>query len=421
MKIKGGALAENPNYRWHVVGMLWLIVFFNYADRQGITAVFPLLQREMGLSDLQLGMVGSAFAWTYGLAAPFAGMLVDRAPRNRIVLAGLTVWSLICALTAAAWNAPSLLICRAAEGLGETFYFPASMSMLADYHPPRTRSRALGLHQSGVYAGIIVGSAASGLIGQYMGWRWSFIILGALGILLAAVLRFTLHEPPRGQREQEAITNRELLRLIIATPTARYLLGGFLCANFVTITVMVWMPKHCYDKFGLSLPVAGLAATLFVQLGSAVGSILGGRLADSLAARWHGGRAAVQAAGLVLAAPFVWLSGSCTTVGMLVTSLALLGLFKGFYEANIFASMFDVMPASSRGRMVGVMNMVAWLGAGGTAPVIVGYVAGKTSLSHAIASAASVYVVGSVLLVAAAFSVGKDRGRAGDQLSSGLL
>jgi MFS family permease len=112
--------------------MLWWIAFFNYADRQAIFSVFPLLEREMHLSQSQLGLLGSSFAWVYGLAAPFAGMLIDRIRRKSAILGGIQAWSLICMATALARSLGQLLAFRAAEGLGETFYFPASMSLISD-------------------------------------------------------------------------------------------------------------------------------------------------------------------------------------------------------------------------------------------------------------------------------------------------
>src|SRR6476660_4627628 len=112
--------------KWRLVAMLWCVAFCNYADRQAIFSVFPLLQREMHLTPVQLGLLGSGFAWVYGLAAPLAGLVVDRVSRRRVILAGLHAWSLICMATALSRTSLQLFLFRAAEGLGETFYFPAS-------------------------------------------------------------------------------------------------------------------------------------------------------------------------------------------------------------------------------------------------------------------------------------------------------
>ena len=187
-----------PSYKWRIVAMLWCISFFNYADRQAIFSVFPLLEREMHLTPVQLGLLGSGFAWVYGLAAPLAGIVVDRARRKTVILGGLHAWSVICLATVVSRNFTHLFLFRAAEGLGETFYFPASTSMLSDYHGSLTRSRALGLHQTAVYMGTIGGGFFAGLIAEAYGWRWSFVVFGGLGVLLGVVLTRFLVEPPRG-------------------------------------------------------------------------------------------------------------------------------------------------------------------------------------------------------------------------------
>src|SRR5215470_3745701 len=211
----------SSRYKWHVVLMLWWIAFFNYADRQAIFSVFPLLQKEMNLSTLQLGLLGSSFAWVYGLCAPFAGRIVDRVRRKTAILGGLQTWSIICMATALSRNFTHLFAFRAAEGLGETFYFPASMSLVSDYHGKQTRSRALGAHQTSVYMGTIAGGFFAGLIAQNYGWRWSFVVFGGLGVLLGLALRNALIEPPRGAGGPEAkLSMGEFLREVWGSPTA---------------------------------------------------------------------------------------------------------------------------------------------------------------------------------------------------------
>src|SRR6266852_4146355 len=294
------------NYKWHVVTMLWWIAFFNYADRQAIFSVFPLLKKEFALDQVWLGLLGSSFAWVYGLSAPFAGAIVDRVRRKSAILGGLHAWSIICMATALSRNFSALVFFRAAEGLGETFYFPASMSLLSDYHGPATRSRALGIHQTSVYIGTIAGGFFAGLIGQHYGWRWSFIVFGGLGILLGLVLNRWLIEPKREQWDKAAaLPAKSPLKEIWLNPTALLLMGAFLCANFVALVLLSWMPNFLYEKFHLNLATAGLTATLFVQLASMIGSPLGGWSADILRRKMPGGRMLVQAVGLLCGAPFV--------------------------------------------------------------------------------------------------------------------
>ncbi len=393
------------HYKWYAIAMLWWIAFFNYADRQAIFSVFPLLKKEFTLDRVQLGLLGSAFAWIYGLGAPLAGAIVDRVRRKSAILGGLHAWSIICMATALSRNFGTLLFFRAAEGLGETFYFPASMSLLSDYHGPATRSRALGLHQTSVYVGTIAGGFFAGLIGQQYGWRWSFIVFGALGIILGFVLNRWLIEPERGASEDPPIAAAprmpfgEFARVVWRTPTALILMAAFLCSNFVATVLLSWMPKFLYDKFHLSLAAAGLTATVFVQLASMAGSPLGGWMADALRRRTPAGRMVVQAAGVLCGAPFVVMCGLTSSTTWLIVSLTAWGLFKGMYDANIFASLFDVIRPEARGSAAGYMNMVGWLGGGGTAPIVIGYVAQHRTLGFAIAATAGVYVLAGALLI----------------------
>ena len=407
--------SANKNYKWYVIGMLWWIAFFNYADRQAIFSVFPLLSKEFHLSNLQLGLLGSSFSLVYGLFAPFAGNIVDRVRRKSAILAGLHIWSFVCMATALSRNFTHLLIFRAAEGLGESVYFPASMSLVSDYHGKLTRSRAMGTHQTSVYMGTIAGGFFAGLIGQHYGWRYSFVIFGACGILLGLGLNKFLIEPQRGASDRtdlganasaHAAAPRmriiDFLKVIWGTPTVLLLMAAFMCENFTAMVLFTWMPTFLYEKFHMTLAMAGLTATLYVQLTSMLGSPMGGWLADTLRKRTPGGRIWVQALGIFFEAPFAAWCALTGSVQWLIVSLILWGICKGFYEANIFASAFDVLRPEARGTAAGFMNMMGWLAGGSTAPLVVGYLSERIGLSQAMALTALSYVIASVLLATAA-------------------
>ncbi|MGH9621216.1 MAG: MFS transporter [Bryobacteraceae bacterium] len=390
------------DYKWRVVAMLWAVSFFNYADRSAIFTLFPLLQQEMHLSAVQLGLLGSSFAWVYGLLGPFSGNLVDRISRKKAVLGGLYIWSVIAACTSLARGFHQLLGFMAAEGVGESVYYPASMSMISDYHGSETRSRAMGTHQTSVYVGTIAGGFFAGLIGEHFGWRWSFVVFGCLGMILGLFLLRWLREPHRTPAQikssSEKLSLARFFRILGRRPAAMLLLGGFCCANFVAMVLLSWMPKFLYDRFGLSVALAGLSATLFVQFASMCGSPLGGWLADRRRAKHRGGRIAVQSAALLCGAPFILICSQTTSMVIVAAALAGWGLFKGIYDANIFASMYDVIPPETRGTAAGVMNMVGWLG-GGAAPVTIGLLAEKVGLSTALSCTTGVYLIGSLVLL----------------------
>jgi MFS family permease len=407
--------ATSARYKWYVVAMLWWMAFFNYADRQAIYSVFPLLAKDFHLSRVQLGMLGSSFALVYGIAAPFVGNIIDRVRRKTAILTGLQTWSLICMATALSRNFTSLIFFRAAEGLGETAYFPASMSLISDYHGKATRSRAMGTHQTSVYVGIIAGGFLAGLIAKHLGWRAAFLIFGGCGVLLGLVLQRFLIEPERGAADLADLAAgalphkhvrmpvREFVRLILGRPTVLLLMAAFMCENFTAMVIFTWMPTFLYEKFHLDLPMAALTATLYIQVTSLLGSPLGGWMADSLRRRLPGGRILVQALGIFLEAPFAVLCALTGNMGWLIAGLLFWGFFKGLYEANIFASVFDVIRPEARGTATGFMNMMGWLAGGGTAPVLVGWLSERYGLSIAIATAASAYWVAALLLAVAAF------------------
>ncbi len=200
------------------------------------------------------------------------------------------------------------------------------------------------------------------------------------------------------------------LRDLSKSPPALLLLFGFCCANFGAMVLLSWMPKFLYDRFGLSVALAGLSATIFVQFASMCGSPLGGWMADHLQMKRPGGRIAVQAAALFCGAPFILICSRTRSATVLAGALVIWGLFKGIYDANIFASLFDVIPPEARGTGAGVMNMVGWLGGGGLAPVTIGFLAQRIGLAAALGCTAGVYVLGgTVLLIASRLLVGAPR------------
>ena len=322
-------------YKWWVVAMLWFVCLFNYADRQAIFSVFPLLKQEMNLSDVQLGVVGSAFMWVYAFGAPLAGMIGDRFNRKALILGGLIFWSVVTVATALSTSYWQLVLCRALEGLGETFYFPASMSMLSDYHGKETRSRAMGMHQSSVYAGTILGGALSGYMGQHFGWRSSFVLFGSLGTVLGFVLLLLLKEPQRTKSEEtvEAAAPAggiaATLKGIFASPMAPVLMTIFVGANFVAMVFLTWMPSFLFRKFNLTLTMAGLSGTAYLQIASVLGVLTGGVLADKLVRKHPGGRMIAQCIGLAGGIPFLFLTGWTVTVPTVVPGHGRLRLLQG--------------------------------------------------------------------------------------------
>jgi MFS family permease len=435
------------NYKWFVVAILWFVCFFNYADRQAIFSVFDPIKGEMRLSDAQLGVIGASFMWVYAAAAPLAGLIGDRFRRKTLILGGLIFWSLITVATAFSKNYTQLALCRALEGFGEAFYFPASMSLLSDYHGRDTRSRAMAFHQSSVYAGTIAGGSVAGVMADHFGWRSSFYLFGWFGVALGLALLLFLKEPKRGQAERvenldrvdilaearallkqsrarflilvyigasvatcglvKATANRILIMgslaavgvlMLIKTPMERVLILVFVGANFVAMIFLTWTPTYLKREFGMSLSMAGLSATAYLQIASVLGVITGGVLADRLAKKHRGGRMMAQSLGLLAGAPFIFLAGWTLSIPTLVLALAGFGYFKGMYDANIWASLHDVVRPERRATAVGVMNAIGWLG-GGAGTYAIGVAAPIYGMSECLSANSLVYLVVGLLMI----------------------
>jgi len=418
----GKSPALPPSYKWALVGMLWFICFFNYADRLAISSVLKLIGGEFDFNKRQLGLITAMFMWVYAIASPFAGSVGDRFRRKSVILVGLYAWSLITSATAWCRNLTQFVAVRGLEGLGEAFYFPASMSLVSDYHGPKTRSRAMGIHQTSVYAGSILGPALAawlagpwGAQGKYE-WRVPFYIFGVLGILLGLFLARFIHEARRGQADVGLMAQtgspqppprslgeqiRELLgfmRAVVRIPTALILLAVFAGANYVATVFMAWGPMFLGETFHTSLAMGALAATTPLYVANMFGSVLGGFLADLVARRLHSGRMLIQAAGLLVGGPFIYLAGSGESLHICMVGLFGFGLCKGIYDSNIWASLYDVIRPEKRASATGVGNMIGWIG-GGLGPIVVGNMAERVGLGRAIALSSGIYLTVGLLMV----------------------
>ncbi len=405
--------------------MLWFVCFFNYADRQAIFSVFPRLKDEFGFDKVQLGLIGSAFMWVYALAAPVAGFVGDRWRRKHLILGGCVFWSFVTMLTGSCGKLWHFVSVRALEGLGETFYFPASTSLISDYHGVRTRSRALAFHNSSVYLGTIAGGWLGAWFAVHSGWRSGFYFFGGAGILLALVLYRFLREPARGQADFDPaqldqaaasapLTWCEVGLVFFRNRTALLLLAAFLGANFVAAIFLTWTPTFLVEKFHFQLASAGFSGSVFIHLASAMSVPFGGWLADRWARRHPGGRMLVQALGLLAGSVFVFLVGTTARVGVLLVVMSLFGLCKGLYDSNIFAAIFDVVEPRARGTAAGIMNTVGW-GGGALGPLVVGWISAHgrratemENMSEAIAFCSVIYIFAAALLFLAAARARRD-------------
>jgi MFS family permease len=389
--------------KWRVVAMLWTVCWLNYADRQAIFALFPLLRTEFGVDSVRLALLGSSFMWVYALSGPLAGWAGDRLSRRGLILSGLVLWLLVTVATILSRSFWQMVILRAFSGLAEAVYFPAAMSLIAAWHGSETRSRAMSVHQSAVYAGTIGGGVLAAMIGERFGWRSSFFLFGSAGMAILVLLLFFLKEPERAQASETAIKMPALallkltLRDTLVQPLAHRLVLAFMGANFVAMIFLVWLPSFLKDKFAMSLSMAGVSATVYLQLAAVAGVLCGGALADVWAAKSRGGRMRTQAIGLLAGTPFLFLTGWSPSMVLLIVGMIGLGFFKGIYESNIWASLYDVVRPECRATAVGLMNSLGWLG-GGIAPLAIAAASKHFSMSLCLSATSLIYALAGCLL-----------------------
>jgi MFS family permease len=387
-------------YKWFVIAILWFVCFLNYADRQAIFVLFPLLRSEFRLSGVQLALLGSSFMWMYALFGAFAGWLGDRFSRRGCIIGGLSLWLCVTAATIVSRSYWQLVLLRSLSGVAEAVYFPAAMSLISSYHGPETRSRAMSVHQSAVYAGTVGGGVLSSVLGERLGWRSSFLFFGLIGLVLIFVLLSWLREPQRTIADGSAdftSSARRTANEVLASPLVMRLIAAFIGANFVAMIFLVWLPSFLFDKFHMSLTMAGVSATAYLQAASVVGVVTGGVLGDRLATCDRGGRMRTQALGLSAGVAFLFLMGWTHSISMLVGAMICVGYCKGIYESNLWAALHDVVRPEVRASAVGIMNSLGWLG-GGAAPLAIAAASQHFGMSVCLSAVSLIYAGSAGLL-----------------------
>jgi predicted MFS family arabinose efflux permease len=359
---------DGKHYKWLLVALLWVVALLNYLDRQVIFSVFPLLKAELKVSDVQLGFLGTAFLWVYGVLSPFGGYLADQFGRRRVILVSLAVWSAVTWWTGHSRDYVELLAARGLMGISEACYLPAALALIADYHGDQSRSKATGLHQSGLYAGIALGGGMGGWMGDRYGWRAAFVVLGIAGLAYAVVLLFGLKESP--ERRSLAADGRPLLSSLGELMTSRAFLVVVAVNSLVSTAywcVYTWLALYLFERFQMSLTVAGFSSTFYIQVASFGGILLGGWIADSWAKTDPRGRALTQTIGLAAAGPFLFLIGTTGSEFVLLPCLVLFGLGRGFYDCNLMPVLCQIVSPRLRATAYGVLNCTSCLVGGGMA------------------------------------------------------
>jgi MFS transporter, Spinster family, sphingosine-1-phosphate transporter len=290
------------------------INFLNYMDRYVGAAVAPLIKKEFGLSDGQVGLLGSAFLLVYAVAALPFGYWADRGVRRTVIGIGVTIWSLATLFTGFSRSFVQLFASRAVLGVGEASYYPAGTSLISDYFPKNQRGRVMSIWSAGSTLGIAVGFAGGGYIADKFGWRDAFFFAAVPGILFA-LLAFAMREPLRGSVEergpamkQTQDANLHTFLGLMRIPTLRATILSQTFLYFVLASNAFWLPTLLQRRFGVSLSQAGLISGGVLVLGGLIGTLAGGWIADRLARKRPAAYLQVGIVGFLIGAVFIVIS-----------------------------------------------------------------------------------------------------------------
>jgi MFS family permease len=391
-------------YKWELVVLLWLALFFNQADRQVFNVVLPSVRDELHLTDADMGLVATALLVVCGILVPVAGFVGDRFNKKRIIIASLLVWSAATLVTGCSCSLAHLVLLRSvATGGGEAFYFPSASALIGEHHD-RTRATALSVHQTAVYVGIICSGYLAGAIADLYGWRMSFYLFGGFGIALAFVLLARLKSQAVRHSDDGRLARgagvQDALRAVFRKPSFLLLALAFSGMNFVGVGFLVWMPTFLHEKYGFTLSRAGFDATFYHHVAAFVGVLAAARVTDALTDRVKGIRAIMPMLGLLAGAPFIYLMGQSGSLPVLYVTLLLFGLFRGVYEANLWASVYDIVDVRHRSAATGFMLSLG-LVIGALSPYVLGRLKPAFGLANGFACLSAVYLFSAACILIA--------------------
>ena len=362
--------------------VLTALNLLNYADRNILYAVQPLVQDEFHITKTQVGYLTSAFLGFYMIAAPFVGPLADRYSRKLIIVLGAIFWSALTLLTALTHTYGELLVRHTLVGIGEATFVTIAPAFVADLFAEDRRGRIFGIF----YLAIPVGSAAGYLLGGALapthGWRFPFYIGAAPGFLLALAVLF-LKEPRRGQFDtlQETPDRSTMVGLLCngAFLTATL---GMAAMTFSLGGIQVWMPQFLYSERHYSLASANLLFGMIIVVDGIVASLAGGWLGDYLLRRTKGSYYLVSAVSMALGVPFM-IAALFTTGRVMLPAIAIAAFFLLLNTSPLNAAIINSTSSQIRATAIAVNIFVVHLLGDVPSPTMMGWVADRRSLEAA--------------------------------------
>ncbi len=372
-------------YKWEVLALLWVAFLLNQGDRQVFNSVLPLIRDSLSLTDTSVSLIAVFFNLFYAAMVPLGGWAGDRFSRKWVCTISILFWSVATMFTGLANGVFLLILTRSVStGGGEAFFGPANYSLLGQYHTD-TRARAMSIHQTSYYVGVIIAGWLAGYIGDKLGWQYAFYIFGGAGVIWALVMALRLKDLPRELPSDASLKKVSVwdgFKTVFTTPTALMVTLGFCGFIFVITGYMTWVPTFLQENFGQSGAQAGLNSMLWTYVAAFIGVLLAGTLSDKWAAKDPRKRMLIQGAGLILGAVFLPFMGSAKSVWLLYTCFAGWGFFRAFFDANIYAVLYDVTPERLHASCSSAMIMTGFA-VGATAPYILALIKEATGSLNA--------------------------------------
>lgn len=430
--MSGGTQEQTARFAWGPLIVLALVNLVDQIDTSVLRGVLPFLKDEWSLSDFQLGALGFAFVFVHSLAAIPSGFIADRYRRTRAIGYTLLSWSALSAFAAASVNYVHLFAARSLLGVGQAIDDPSSSSLLADYYPARLRGRVYSVQQVATFVGLGAGVALGGFIGETLGWRWAFLLVGGPGSVIAFLV-FRLREPHRGESDGVAVEDvvvhegfrggalsagaflakarsdlwREM-KMIFGIPTMRYILVGIATLLFTVTGIAFWLAEYHrrYSDMGITQATTTTAAILVV--GGLLGTFTGGWISDRVYGSGPGARITAVGVAILLSLALFLASFSAPVSARI--ALQVLGVAAGATAApGIRASMMDVVPAASRGVGISAFALTSAVFGQALAPPFLGLISDWTSsLLAAFYIVSPQVVVGALILLRARHTIGRD-------------
>jgi MFS family permease len=370
---------HNRAHVWYALWVLFAINAVNFFDRQILGAVGEQIRREFALSDASLGALGTAFTLLYAFVGVPLGRLADRAPRKKILSAGVLVWSLLTAASGAAASFWQIFLLRLGVGVGEASCAPAATSLIGDLFPASKRAKALAVFMLGLPVGVALSFAVSGVVARQYGWRAAFLVAGIPGVLCAVAALF-IREPERGGSETHRIGTGKRLgspyKLVLSSPTMLWLILSGALHNFNMYAIGAFITPFLMRYHGADIQTANFVSMVIYGLLGAPGLLLGGLIGDHAMKRRTDGRMLVGTLAILVSIPFILLALSRES-GDYAGFLILMGIgcaLMYFYYSTVYSTIQDVVEPGLRGTAMALYFMAMYLLGASLGPYIMGLV-----------------------------------------------